>query len=127
MRKFLVISCLVLFSTAIYGQKTRLAQTTHNPNSADYTIKMHISGSHFKSAFGGTSVFVDAVPNGKKIELEGASVVYKRRVMLLTPGDYPAKLTNDGQKPNSPWFSQEYDLLLTDGTTWRGTVFGISK
>ena len=119
MRKFVAVLFLLLCST--------LGQAKDKPNPADYSIKMHISASHFEIFSGGSSIHADTILNGKKIELIGAAVFYKRIVMLLIPGDYPAKLTIDGQNPDTAWFGQEYDLLLPDGTFWHCYNAGISE
>jgi hypothetical protein len=65
--------------------------------------------------------------NGKKIELGGANVIFKKNVMLIIPGDYQVKLTKDNNSADGTLFNQEYDLLLPDGTVWKCFTFGISE
>jgi uncharacterized FAD-dependent dehydrogenase len=125
MKKIVVVLLLVLCSTAIYGQKTRLESDKNASNPANYTVKIHISASHIECGSGACDLFADTVLNGKKIELRGGTVSYKRINMLLVPGDYAAKLINDSLNPNSAWFGQEYKLLLPDGTTWHCYTTGI--
>ena len=119
MKKFVAVLFLLLCATCL--------QAKDKPNPADYAIKMHISGSNIEPYSGGTYLHVDTNLNGKKIELTGAAVTYKRIDMLLIPGDYPAKLLNDSQNPNSAWLGQDYELLLPDGTTWHCSISGISE
>jgi hypothetical protein len=119
MKKFIAVFCLLLCAATL--------QAKDKPNPADFPIKIHISGSHIEPYSGGTYLHVDTNLNGKKIELTGAAVTYKRIDMLLIPGDYPAKLLNDSQNPNSAWLGQDYELLLPDGTTWHCSISGISE
>jgi hypothetical protein len=132
MKKFVAVLFLLLCSTSlIHSQKTRLGQTPDKPNPADFTIKVHISASHFEtecvSGICRDLLHADTILNGKKIMLQGVAVIYKGSIMLLAPGDYPAKLTKNSQNPNSAWFSQAYDILLPDGTAWHCAISGISE
>jgi hypothetical protein len=123
MRKFVAVLFLLLCST--------LAWSADKPNPADYTIKVHISESHIRQVCAGGFcnyiLYADTVLNGKKIELEGADVIVKKKVMLIIPGDYQVKLTKDNQNSDGTLFSQEYDLLLPDGTVWHCSTSGISE
>ena len=136
MRKFVAVLFVLLCSTPlIYGQKTRFGQTPEKPDPADYAIKVHISATHLRNICiqPGASVtcsiglYADAVLNGKKLELSGVMVTFQKARVLVVPGDYPAKLTIDGQNPDTAWFGQEYDLLLPDGTIWHCYTAGISE
>ena len=136
MRQLVVALCLLLFSTSlIYGQKTRFGQTPEKPNPADYVIKVHISATHIRhycTDWGvnvncGEGLYADAIVNGKKIELSGANVIDKKVIMLIIPGDYQVKLTKDNHNSDNTLISQEYDLLLPDGTIWHCVTSGISE
>jgi hypothetical protein len=65
--------------------------------------------------------------NGKKIKLSGVAVIVKKTLMLIAPGDYPAKLLKDIHNSDSSLFNQEYDLLLPDDTVWHCYTTGISE
>jgi hypothetical protein len=126
---------MLCFISLIYGQKTRYGQTSDKPAPADYPIKVHISATHrqyycsgqFNNISCGEGLYADAIVNGKKIELGGANVIFKKNVMLIVPGDYQIKLTKDNNSADGTLFNQEYDLLLTDGTVWKCFTFGISE
>jgi hypothetical protein len=132
MRKFVAVLFLLLCSTPlVYGQKTRLGQAAEKPNPADYTVKVHISGSFLKTecANGLCSnlLYADTVLNGKKIELSGTAVIVKKTLMLIAPGDYPAKLGKDIHNSDSTLFNQEYYLLLPDDIVWHCFTTRISE
>jgi hypothetical protein len=123
MKKFVAVLFLMLCST--------LTWSADKPNPADYTVKVHISASHLKTVCGdglcSNLLYADAVLNGKKIELSGNDPIVKKTLMLIAPGDYPVKLTKDNHNSDGTLFSQEYDLLLPDGTVWHCYTSGISE
>jgi hypothetical protein len=102
------------------------------PNPADYNIKIHISASHQKTECvnglcNPNTLSVDAILNGKKIELSGNAVIVEHTVMLISPGDYSVKIIRDAHNSDSTLFNQEYDLLLPDNTVWHCTTTGVSE
>jgi hypothetical protein len=132
MRSSTMILLLVFcFSPFVSGQKTRLGQVTEKPNPADYAIKVHVSKSQIRpvcvSGLCNDLLYADAVLNGKKIELSGTDPIVKKTLMLIAPGDYPVKLTKDNHNSDGTLFSQNYDLLLSDGTVWHCWTSGISE
>jgi hypothetical protein len=132
MRRPVAVLLLLLCSISpIYGQKTRFGQTAEKPNPADYTIKVHVSASHLKtecsSGICSNILYADTVLNGKKIELSGVAVIVKKTLMLIIPGDYPARLIRDEHNSDSTLFNQEYELLLPDNIVWQSFTTGISE
>jgi|WetSurMetagenome_2_1015567.scaffolds.fasta_scaffold100767_2 hypothetical protein len=136
MRRFSAILLLLLCcSPFVYGQKTRFGQVTEKPSQSDYTIKVHLSATqirHYCKGFGdgvscGEGLYAETILNGKKIELSGSSRIAKNNHTLIVPGDYPARLTKDIHNADSTTISQEYDLLLSDGTVWHCVTTGISE
>jgi hypothetical protein len=65
--------------------------------------------------------------NGKKIELSGVAVIVKKTLMLIIPGDYPARLIRDEHNSDSTLFNQEFELLLPDNIVWQSFTTGISE
>jgi hypothetical protein len=135
MRKFFVVSFLLLCSaSSIYGQKTRYGQQpTPSTNPDDYTIKVHISGIHFRSWCTGDGsceqeVFADTVINGQKIELNGVlrSFHHDHQIRML-PGDYLAHLLKNTHRTSDTPLFQRYDILMPDKTVWQTSVTGISE
>ncbi|HZB89307.1 MAG TPA: hypothetical protein VE291_11650 [Terracidiphilus sp.] len=136
MRRFVVIGVMLVCLCSIHGQKTRLGQTP--PTLA--TVHLHISASHLRLNCSGSSIgsagpgvecgyglYVDAILNGKKIELWGDSKIGKQRWALVAPGDYTAQLTSDEHNADQSVVSQNYRLLLPDGTTWSCQLSGIME
>jgi hypothetical protein len=129
MRRFVVIGVMLVFLSSVHGQKTRFGQTP--PTLAN--VHLHISASHLRlncSGGGGSTLclyglYVDAVLNGKKVELWGDSKIGKQRLALVAPGDYAAQLTRDEHNADQTVVSQAYRLLLPDGTTWPCQLSGI--
>jgi len=123
MKTFVATLFLVLYST--------FAQATEPPNPADYTLKVHVSASRLRTecANGICSnvLYTDTTLNGKKIELSGVGVIVKKTLMLIAPGDYPAKLLKDVHNTNGTLFNQQYDLLLPDNIVWHCYTTGISE
>ena len=135
LRRFVVIGVMLAFLCSMHGQKTRFGQTP--PILA--TVHLHISASHLRLNCSGSGIgtgpgvgcgyglYVDAVLNGKKVELWGDSKIGKQRWALVAPGDYAAQLTNDEHNANQTVISQNYRLLLPDGTTWPCQLSGIRE
>ncbi len=137
MRKFAAVLFLLLcFASLLNAQKTRLGQKSpQKPTLADYTVKLHISASHIRDNCTGVQdqitcanwLYIDAILNGKKLEFIGTTALVKHTPVLLIPGDYPARLTNDFQNADSALIYQEYDVLLPDGSIWHCVSTGISE
>ena len=70
-------------------------------------------------------VYVDAVVNGKKVELYGG--VDKRQVALIVPGDYRAMLSKNTAPGGSGALFQDYDVLLPNRSVWSCEVTGLSE
>ncbi|MGA2218546.1 MAG: hypothetical protein ABSG51_10695 [Terracidiphilus sp.] len=123
MKKFVAVLFLVFCSTSV--------RAADKPNPADYVVKVHISASHLKAecvnGLCSNILYVNSILNGKKIELSGTAVNFKRTLMLFAPGDYSAKLIKDVHNSDGSQFNQEYDLLFPDDTVWRCFTTGISE
>jgi hypothetical protein len=136
MRKFIVIVALmVCFMFPVRGQKTRLGQIPEKHNLADYSSDVHISSTHIRYYCSGfrdqiscsNGLFADVIVNGKKLELSGATTIGKHEFVLLIPGDYKARLTKNVSDQNGAVIKQEFDVLMSDGTTWHCVTTGISE
>jgi len=68
---------------------------------------------------------VDAILNGKKVELFGA--VDKHQALLIVPGDYRAMLQKKKRTSNSEVLFQNYYVLLPDKTAWLFEITGFSE
>ena len=116
----------------MHGQKTRLGQglPLAKPG-VGYPIKMHISGIHYRDEYVGSGqtadvVYVDAVMNGKKVELRGDREV-PFQYYKLPLGDYQARLLKDPHRTSNPPLFQIYEVLFPDRTVTSFTVMGISE
>ena len=136
MRKFIVVVALLLCSTlSVYGQKTRFGQSLEKPNPADFSIKVHVSATHIQYYCSSDKdvypecrrLFADVILNGRKLELSGATTIGKNKFVLFVPGDYKARLTKNVSDENGTVISQEYDVMLSDATTWHCVTTGISE
>jgi hypothetical protein len=123
MKKFAAIFCLSLCAATL--------QAKDKPTPADYTIKVHITASHLKTECAdGTCkniLYADSILNGKKIELSGVAVIVKKTLMLIIPGNYPARTIRDEHNSDGTLFNQEYELLLPDDIVWQSFTTGISE
>ena len=127
-----VLSILFLCSIASAQGKYRLGQYSVNQNPNDYTINVHVSATHFRQCATvglnppcGEGVYVDAILNGKKVELFGA--VDKHQALLIVPGDYRAMLQKKKRTSNSEVLFQNYYVLLPDKTAWLFEITGFSE
>jgi hypothetical protein len=116
----------------MHGQKTRAGQTLPHVKTGDtYPVKMHISGIRYRNKSTGPGenaelVYMDAVINGKKLELRGdrdAPFQYYK----LALGDCQARLVKDPHEMGDTPIFQVYDVVLPDSTVGRFTVTGISE
>lgn len=86
-------------------------------NPADYTVKVHVSGSHI--TFEGSQYQkLDVVIDGKKYELRSHAFTVK----LLALGDYKAKVVEEEHKGNDS--RMIYEFLMSDNRTRRFIVVG---
>jgi hypothetical protein len=141
MRKsFVIVGFLLGSACSIYGQKYRMGQAPKPANPAEFPLHLHISASHLRRVCSGddsggsrlanvsctsNGLFVDAVLNGRKVELWGDSKIGKLQSAVLAPGDYTAQLANDGHNTDQTVISQDYKVLLHDGTSWLCHLSGI--
>jgi hypothetical protein len=129
MKKLAVVLFVVLCSA--------FAQAEEKPNPADFTSKLHISASSIANLYSNELpvMSAEATLNGRKIELSGFAVLLNNNgqtksgnnAMLITPGDYAARLTKDVHNSDLTAIHQEYDLLLTDGIIWHCMISGVSE
>jgi hypothetical protein len=120
MRKLTIVLLLVFCSA--------FAHARQKPNPADFTIKVHISATHFLVSPSTTyMLYADAILNGKKLQLAGRAALIQNNYLLIAPGDYPVRLIKDVHNSDGTAIHQEYELLLTDGITWDCVVSGVSE
>jgi len=131
MRKSLVVfSFLFSFLPLAHGEKKPAAK----PDPSRFPVHVHISGSHQLASCNGSrdligctpSLFVEAVIDGKKVELWGEAAIEKRYGVLI-PGDYLAQASKDPSDLDKEVISRTYVLLLSDGSTWPCRLSGISE
>jgi hypothetical protein len=132
MKKLLALSILLVCSIASAQGKYRMGQHPVNQNPADYTIKLHISATHFRSCAWTDSpgqctreFYADAILDGKKLEIFGA--VDEHQVSLIAPGDYLASLWKKPRDGGKPVLGQTYYLLLPDKSAWPCSITGFSE
>ena len=131
MRRFFVALTICFVGLTAHGQKTRLGQEPqHAKPGVIYPIKVHVSGIHYVTSYGGEGgpidvPYVDAIMDGKKVELQ-LKVSFEPH-NLPTFGDHQARLLKDPHKTNNTPLFREYELLLSDNTVWPCTVTGISE
>jgi len=100
------------------------------PNSEEYTIKVHVTASHWSLA---ASIFGNPEPVQKlEVTIEGKKFVLEapalrgdlgHGVTLLALGDYKAKLVQDVHKSTYE-SSQAYEFLFPDNKTRKFFVVG---
>jgi hypothetical protein len=120
MKTFTLVLFVVLCSA--------FTQAKEKPNPADFTVKVHISAAHFV-VYPSTTymLYADAILNGRKLQLAGRAALIQSNYLLITPGDYPARLIKDVHNTDGTAIHQEYELLLTDGITWDCVISGVSE
>ncbi|WP_433972444.1 hypothetical protein [Tunturiibacter lichenicola] len=132
MRRVVIALAFCFCSLAMHGQKMRAGQTLPHVKPGDsYPVKMHISGIRYRRKDTGPGetadlVYMDAVINGKKLELRGdrdAPFQYYK----LALGDCQARLVKDPHEMGDTPIFQVYDVVLPDSTVGRFTVTGISE
>jgi hypothetical protein len=132
MKRSFVLSILFWCPLALAQGKYRPGQYPVNQNPNDYTINVHISATHFRpcatigvNSACGEGVYVDAILNGKKVELFGG--VDKHQSLLLVPGDYRAMVPKKSRAGGSEILFQDYYVLLPDKTAWPCEITGFSE
>lgn len=131
MRKsFLIAICLLSFATVEGRSPHRQVADPDNPG--NYTIKVHISATHFRKCavagpypLCGAGFYVDADVNGRKVELFGQ--VDKYSSPLIVPGDYQASLPKKTRDGGREVLSQMYYVLLPNKTAWLCEITGFSE
>jgi hypothetical protein len=94
------------------------------PNSADYTIDIHVQSSRLVMECGGgvgcrLMSHLNVVINGKKLELSAGL----SREDLLRVGDYKAKIAKD-ETTRTYEYLRTYEFLFADGQTRLYSVVG---
>ena len=111
--KHTALSCVLVLSACAWAGL--------NPNSAEYTINVHVTKS--RMILRDTSIsyqqMLDVVIDGKKYDLE--SVNYPNTLLVL--GDYKAKLVKDEHRGGYDSF-QVYEFLFSDRKTRQFRVVG---
>ena len=106
--KRLIVMGMVLLCGLGTAQKSRYSES-HRPDPLEYPLVVHVTHARVTTAGGVSTLHLDAVIDGKRVELEtGASG-------LLHVGTYQARVVTSDEK-KSGWFSRTYDVLFTDGT-----------
>ena len=106
--KKIALTVVLLLSAFAWAKET--------PNSAVYTINVHVSKSYI-GTHGEQKVRV--IIDGKKYELQGSGPAY----MVLALGDYKAKLVKDEHKGTHDSL-QIYEFLFPDQQTRKFWVVG---
>ena len=132
MKRRLILTLLFLGFFASADGQSPTGQYPQTQSSSDFTIKVHILETHFRQCaeagpasicHGG--VYVDAVMNGKKLELFGEAD--KGRARLILPGDHRARLPRKSHSGDSEVLFEKYELLLPDETAWACEITGFSE
>lgn len=136
MKTSILISILGLISLSpCSGQKTRYGQSSPLP--AGPEIKLHISAAHIRERCANVSLspqidcrnelYVDAVLNGKKVELVGPAKIYNHDSVVIVPGDYVARLKAEYHNADSSVVHQDYEVTLPKGAVWSASMTGMSE
>ena len=140
MKKFSVVIFVLLCSTSLtFGEKIRFGEVPPRAKKGvDYPIAVHVGATHIRQncqydwqsdILGGPRyncpevVYVDAVLNGKKVELMGQN--FKKFVIPL--GNFHARLIKNSPDANPAAMGQKDELLFPDGYVWRCIVTGVSE
>ncbi|MGO8756803.1 MAG: hypothetical protein ACLQG3_01640 [Terracidiphilus sp.] len=123
---------LVGFSAFANAQKYRAWQPPPKPYpSIVFPLSVHISAIRVRTECGGTSncgntIYVDAILNGKKIELVGSQYYHlDREQARFAMGDYKARALKDATHKDGPHLGQKYEIVVADGTFWPCVVTGL--
>ncbi len=108
--KNIILAVLMLSAFAVAGTKR---------NPADYAVTVHVVQSRM-IVRGTYYQRLSAIIDGKKYELQSEAYAYG----FLVPGDYKARLLNDGHKSQyDSW--QVYEFLFPDNKTRRYLVLEV--
>jgi len=122
----LILLCLSPLLAAGQGPKVK--------RGTDYPLTVHIGSIHIRShctevlfkAYCADMAYLDVSVDGHKFELMGDWNSSDEYQTPLTPGDYRARILEPKPSTGAP-FRQKYELVLSDQTTWRATVTGLSE
>jgi hypothetical protein len=124
MRKSIAGFALCLCSLSLHAQKTHYGlYLSYAKQGVDYPIKIHVTALRYREYGGDANVYVDAVMNGKKVELWFQDVV-PFRVLL---GDIQARFIKDPEKTGDALLFQEYEAVFSGRRVTKFTVSGISN
>jgi hypothetical protein len=108
-KRWLAVAVLLAMGAVAGGAQKQRYGDAHHADPMDYPLTVHVTHARVVTSGGVSVLHLDAVIEGKKIELEsGASG-------LLHIGDYRGRLATNSET-KSGWFSRSYDLLFSDGT-----------
>lgn len=132
MKRLFALAILFVCSFASAQGKYRSGQYPVSQNPADYTIKVHISATHFRdhavlavNTRCGEGPYVDATVNGKKFEMFGC--VDERQASQIFPGDYLGMMQKKPRYGGNMVVGQGYYLLLQDRSAWICSITGLSE
>ena len=132
MKKLFALSIIFLCSLASAQGKYRAGQYPVDQKPPNYTIKVHISATRFRSCavlavntYCGEGLYADATLEGKKFEVFGG--VDKRQSSLIVPGDYMAMLPKKPRYGGQAVVGQWYYVLLPDKSAWICGITGRSE
>ncbi len=141
MKKLALSVVIILACTALHGQKTRFGQELPNvPRGVDYPINIHVYSVHVRPFCQTHAVnvspvscmdviYAEVTANGRKFELRGDSDIHLNpfHPLMLSLGDYRARLTKGSAGSELDEIGNEYDLVLPDNKVLRCIVTGISE
>ena len=130
MKRMLALSILLLCSMASAQGKYRWGHKPTSQNPDDYSIKVHISATHFRTFCSGNSpcsngVYLDAVLDGQNVELFGN--LDKHQSEQIELGDYLAMLPQKPPYAGLAVVGQRYYVLLPDRSAWVCHITGLSE
>jgi hypothetical protein len=132
MKRLIALALVFICSFASAQGKYRWGQYPVNQNPADYTIKVHISATHFRdcavlavNTYCGEGLYADATVDGKNFEIFGG--VDKRQASLIVPGDYLAMLPRKPRHGGNAVVGQGYYMLLPNRSAWICSITGLSE
>ena len=130
MKRLLLVVTLVL---AISAGGAAWASPATDPSS--FTLNIHVSKSTLEIVPDGKlnslGQRLEVTIDGRHLVLEGNQIVGKKKIIggavwLLPVGDYKARVKKEDTSPSGVYWRQ-YEILLKDGSTWDGYVFGESE
>jgi len=133
--RLMTAAALILVSTTLlaHGQKTRYGQSLPKIQSGvAYPMTVHIYATHYRplcsnGGYCNGAIYVDAIVNGKKVELEGDIVVNDHLHQTLALGDYPARILLKAHDSDPTSIGQKYELETPDKYRWMFAVSGVAE